>query len=193
VNSRRGLYLQNQTGTVHVEGLWIHGADLSEGIDLDERYGATVQIEDMRIDGVHARDETGFTDNHPDLIQTWAGPNILRVDHLSGSSDYQGFFFNPLQYDPTPPTKFDLRNIDISASIKNGVPFAGVLLWQSTVFPMSVSNLYIVPDARKGMWSSQWPNPSAWGSGVLQGTPAGGSFATAGSIGTSFRSPGYAS
>jgi hypothetical protein len=192
VNSRRGLYLQNQTGTVHVEGLWIHGTDLSEGIDLDERYGATVQIEDVRIDGVHARDESGFTDNHPDLIQTWAGPNVLRVDHLSGSSDYQGFFFAPLQYGPAAPSLFDLRNIDISASIKDGIPFAGVLLWQSTTFPMNVSNLYLVPGQRKGMWSSQWPTPSAWGPGVIQGRPSAGSYATSSTVGTTYRSPGYA-
>ncbi|WP_027005105.1 hypothetical protein [Conexibacter woesei] len=193
VNSRRGLYLQNQTGTVHVEGLWIHGADLSEGIDLDERLGATVQIQDVRIDGVHARDEAGFTDNHPDLIQTWAGPNVLRVDHLSGSSDYQGFFFAPMQYGTVVPSQFDLRNIDISASYRNGLPFAGVLLWQSTTFPMSVSNLYLVPDHRKGMWSSQWPTPAAWGPGVIQGTPSGGSYATSATVGTAYRSPGYAS
>src|SRR5205807_6072932 len=36
-DSRRALYLKEQTGTVHIEGLLMTGADLTEGIDLDER------------------------------------------------------------------------------------------------------------------------------------------------------------
>jgi hypothetical protein len=191
VNSRRGLYLQNQTGTIHIEGLYIHGSDLSEGIDLDERLGATVQIQNTRVENVHARDEVGFTDNHPDLIQTWAGPALLRVDHFSGTSDYQGFFFAPMQFGSVPPTLFDLRHIDISATLRAGEPKAGVLLWQSSSFPMNVSDLYLVPDKHKGMWNSQWPNPSAWGPGVQQGVPAAGSFATGAIAGAGYRSAGY--
>src|SRR5204862_8143108 len=94
---RRGLFLKAQTGTIHVEGLRIGGRGLAEGIDLDERLGATVQLENIRVDGLKARDEVHFTDNHDDVIQTWAGPARLRVDHLTGHTDYQGFFLNPQQ------------------------------------------------------------------------------------------------
>jgi hypothetical protein len=56
---------------------------------------------------------------------------------------------------------------------------------------MNVSDLYLVPDKRKGMWNSQWPNPSAWGPGVQQGVPAAGSFATGAFAGAGYRSAGY--
>ena len=48
-STRRGLFLTAQTGTVHVEGLRLSG-DLGDGIDLDERLGATVQLENIRVD-----------------------------------------------------------------------------------------------------------------------------------------------
>jgi hypothetical protein len=190
VNSRRGLYLQNQTGTIHIEGLYIHGADISEGIDLDQRKGATVQIQNTRVEGVHARDETNFTDNHPDLIQTWAGPKVLRVDHFSGSSDYQGFFFAPKQFGTTQPTLFDLRNVDISAVIRNNQFFAGYLLWQASPFPMSLHNFYVTPDARKGLPGSQYPRTGAW-TAAQAGAPAVGSYAPAAALGTGYRTAGY--
>jgi hypothetical protein len=190
VNSRRGLYLQNQTGTVHIEGLSIHGADLSEGIDLDQRKGATVQIQNTRVEGVHARDETNFTDNHPDVIQTWAGPKVLRVDHFSGSSDYQGFFFAPMQFGTTQPTLFDLRNVDISAVRRNNELFAGYLLWQASSFPMSLRNFYVTPDARKGLPGSQYPRMGAW-TAAQPGAPAVGSYAPAAALGTGYRTAGY--
>ena len=91
ISSRLGLYLKGQTGTVHVEGLLIDnaGGDLSEGIQINAP-DAVVQIQNVRIDGVHARDEVNFSDNHPDLIQPWGGVQALRIDHLSGSDRLPG-------------------------------------------------------------------------------------------------------
>jgi hypothetical protein len=186
-NSRRGLYLQQQTGTIHIEGLYIHGSDLSEGINLDQRLGATVQIQNTRVEGVHARDQVGFTDNHPDLIQSWAGPAELRVDRFSGSTDYQGFFFAPSQFSNVPPRLYDLRNIEIQASLRNGAPAAGVLLWQGSSFPMSLRNVSIAPDADKGMARSMYPNSAAW-AGVTRATTA---ITTTTVAGATYASPGY--
>lgn len=39
------------------------------------------------------RDQAEFTDNHPDIIQTRGGVGELRIDHLTGSTDYQGLYF----------------------------------------------------------------------------------------------------
>ena len=55
-NARRGLYLKGQTGTIHIEGVLIGGSDLNEGIDLDERLGATVQLQNVRIASTIPRD-----------------------------------------------------------------------------------------------------------------------------------------
>jgi hypothetical protein len=181
------LYLKGQTGTVHIEGLRMAGPDISEGIDLDQRLGAIVQIENVRIDGIHARDETGFTDNHPDLIQTWAGPAELRVDGLTGSSDYQGFTFNPMQYGTqAPPRLFDLRQVNIV-----GTSTAGYLLWKSSVFPISTTDVWVQPNPNKSWTRTLWPNVAAWPN-VNKGVPAAGDFVAASTAGTAYSSPGYA-
>ena len=68
IASRTGLKFKNTTGTVHVEGLLIRGDDLSEGIQINAPR-ATVQLQNIGIFGMHARDQRNFSDNHPDLIQ----------------------------------------------------------------------------------------------------------------------------
>jgi hypothetical protein len=90
---RRGLFLRWQTGTVHVEGLLIdnEGGDLSEGIQINAPR-ARVQLVNLRVEGVHARDPVDFTDNHPDLVQPWGGAGELRIWGFTGSSAYQGIF-----------------------------------------------------------------------------------------------------
>jgi hypothetical protein len=183
-NSRRGLYLKNQTGIVHVEGVLIDGSDLGEGIDLDQRKGSTVQIENVRILGIHARDEVGFSDTHPDVIQTWGGPAVLRIDRFIGTTDYQGFYLDPTQYDKNADIRLaDFRNVDIT-----GTPTSAYLLWQATPFPMRISNVWIRPAARMG--NAMWPSASAW-PGVSVGTAAVSRFARGSVAGTTYRSPGY--
>lgn len=183
---RRGLFLKGQTGTIHVEGLRIGGRGLAEGIDLDQRLGATVQIENVRVEGLHARDEVHFTDNHDDVIQTWAGPARLRVDHLTGHTDYQGLFLNPEQFPPhRRPTLFDLRHVNII-----GGRSAGFLLWQTNPFPLHLSQVWVRPARGRGPKLSLWPSPRAW-RGVRLGVPRGGDFVPPGGVGPGYRSPGY--
>jgi hypothetical protein len=76
----------DQTGTVHVEGVWIDSSN--DGITIQAPL-ATFQIENVRISNNHAlRDD--FSTAHPDLIQTWSGPKAVRIDRFTGYSDYQG-------------------------------------------------------------------------------------------------------
>lgn len=114
---RRGVYLKGQTGVVHIEGLRL-GGDLTEGFDLDERLGATVQIENVDVGTVHGSRDA----NHADVIQTWAGPRKLLVDGLRASSDYQGFFLLPNQHwaEGPPPQTFDIRRSVITLSSNSG-------------------------------------------------------------------------
>jgi len=117
---RRGLYLKEQTGTVHVEGVRFAGS-LSEGINLSQPDGATVQLENIVIDEV-----LGSRDgHHADLLQTWAGPARLRVDGFSGSSDYQGMFLEPMEYGDEEPEDFDLRRLRIAAVDSHGYALWG--------------------------------------------------------------------
>lgn len=114
---RRGVYLKGQTGVVHIEGLRL-GGDLTEGFDLDERLGATVQIENVVVGTVHGSRDT----NHADVIQTWAGPAKLLVDGLRASSDYQGFFLLPNQHwaEGPAPQAFDIRRSVITLTSSSG-------------------------------------------------------------------------
>jgi hypothetical protein len=189
LDARRGLYLKNQTGIVHIEGVRILGSDLAEGIDLDQRKGATVQLQNIRVDAIHARDETNFSDIHPDLIQSWAGPAELRVDRLTGTSDYQGIYLVPNEYGTqAPPRLVDLRRINI-----HGTQTARHLLWMKGDFPIAVTDTWISPGTGKDLYRSVWPNGSPVWSNVTLGQPLGGDFVPATNAGTLYTSPGYAS
>jgi hypothetical protein len=173
VRDRRGLLLVNQRGIVHVEGLQIDGPGLSEGIQLGQPYGSTVHLENIFIGHVRARDTDGFTDNHPDLLQTWAGPKRLLIDGLSGTTDFQGLFLEPVsavcrttacQPSRTPRRTWDLRNIDVK-----GTSSARVLFWKASEFPISQHNLW-AKTAGRSPHASVWPSEEHW-YGLSWGAP----------------------
>ena len=147
--------LEGQTGTIHIEGVRFTGPQLMEGFDLSESARTTVELENIYIDEVHG----GFTSNHADLIQTWAGPGRLLVDGLWGSTQYQGFFLLPNQHYTGPPPKlFDLRNVYINDSQ------GAYALWLQTAprVPLHVSNVAVTPNPHRtwrGWWL--WPKPSS--------------------------------
>ncbi|MDQ1439744.1 MAG: hypothetical protein QOK43_3373 [Acidimicrobiaceae bacterium] len=88
----RRLYIADATGTVHIEGVLFDHSNPgdSDAIEIAAPQ-ATVQIENVR-----AVDLTGQEQgNHTDVIQVWGGVKELRVDRLTGSSDYQGLTIDP--------------------------------------------------------------------------------------------------
>jgi hypothetical protein len=179
---RRGVYLKGQTGVVHIEGLQI-GGDLSEGFDLDERLGATVQIENVDVATVHGSRDT----NHADVIQTWAGPAKLLVDGLRASSDYQGLFLLPNQHwtDGPAPQVFDIRRSVITLS--DG---AGYGVWVPDSAPwMHADGLTIVTsktDRGKVLWpASQLGQVKVASTTSTTGEPPGGT------PGLQYQTPGY--
>jgi hypothetical protein len=181
----RGLYLKNQTGTVHVEGLLIDdsGGALSEGIDVNAPE-AIVQLENVRVERLHARDEAGFSDNHPDLIQSWAGPAELRVDRFTGTTDYQGFYLAPQELGGrSQPRRIDLRRVNVETTAS-----ARYLLWQVGNAPLRLWDVWIRPSL--GRYEVVWPDDGRWDP-VAQGGPPGGDFVGAGDAGLGYHSPGY--
>ncbi|WP_380165757.1 hypothetical protein [Jannaschia sp. R86511] len=187
-NDVRAVYLKNQTGTVHIEGLAITGEGLGEGFNLDQREGAVVQLQNIHVETVQGTREG----HHADLIQTWAGPRQLLVDGLTGSTSYQGFFLLPQQFGEQPePELFDLRDIDIT-----GVEGSGYLLWRDeSSWPISVEDVHVSPQYdTDDRGAFLWPRDDGTGSwdDVRSGAPDGGSFVPEGLAGTSYRSPGYA-
>jgi hypothetical protein len=186
---RRGLYLKGQTGTVHVEGVLIDGAGLWEGINLDQRLGATVQLENIRVETLRADDEVGFTDNHPDIIQTWAGPAVLRVDRLTGSTDYQALMLAPTEYGALrPPRRFEFRHVDLVA--KSAHPCNCQMLWAVGSFPLALSNVWLRSHGHLTVAQSVEPKDGRWAR-VRAGRPPRGSFVPRGVAGSRYRSPGY--
>jgi hypothetical protein len=185
-DNRRALYLKQQTGTIHVEGVRLSGPGLSEGIDLDQRLGATVQLENIRVEQLRARDEVHFADNHPDVVQSWAGPARLRIDGLTGRTDYQGMFLLPRQFAPGLAVReVTLRRVNLAGSAT-----AGYLLWRSNDFSPRLDDVWVDPAPRRPMSRSLWPHRSAW-PGVRSGAPTQGDFVPLGLAGPHYTTPGY--
>ncbi|HBC88467.1 MAG TPA: hypothetical protein DCZ94_16080 [Lentisphaeria bacterium] len=178
---RRGIYIKGSTGTVHIEGLWITGENLAEGFNIDLRDNNILQIQNVRVDTVHGKREA----HHADVIQTWAGPSELRIDQLTGSTNYQGFFLLPNQHFKGPaPKLFDFRRINL----KDG----GYLLWQGSEFPIKTEDVWVDP-AEGRSWPDLvlWPKGSSVWKDVKQGAPPAGDFVPAGFAGIKYASPGY--
>lgn len=150
--ARRGLYLKGQTGTIHVEGVHITG-DVSDGINLDERQGAVVQIENVLIDRVHGSAGT----HHADVIQTWAGPRALRIDGLRATTEYQGFFLLPNQLWKTGPPP---EEVTIRRSLLTMEPGSGYALWLPARRPgwLDKSGLHVQVPAGKSRKKLTWPD-----------------------------------
>src|SRR6266545_514765 len=209
----RGLYLKEQTGTVHIEGLLIDnsGGALSEGININAPK-ATVQLQNIRVEDVHAKDQVNYSDNHPDIVQTWGGAAALRIDRLSGTTDYQGLF---LDADWNSLDQVDLRHVNV-AGFSSKPELARYLFWsdKADTSNLTMSNVWVKPGGNS-LANSIWPDVDAAGTdkaliddatstvsfpsstyihGVINGgTPATGDFVPTGSAGTGYASPGYGS
>jgi hypothetical protein len=73
-----GLYLVGITGTVHLEGLWIHGNGVGDAIQSGTgNSNATIRIQNCRLHNNHDvqnSSTTGWDGAHPDTFQCYAGP-----------------------------------------------------------------------------------------------------------------------
>lgn len=187
-DSKRGLYVHGQTGTIHIEGLLITGNGLKEGVNIDEREsGCIVQLQNVRVENVAG----SYSSNHADIIQSWAGPSVLRIDRFTGYTGYQGFF---LLYDQFisgfVPDEFTFKDVNLV-----GDGNAAYLLWlpESHAFPISLSNVWARPRSGNAGNRNQflWPkNDPVWNP-VQEGVPSEGDFVPVGVAGFGYVSPGY--
>ena len=123
-------------------------------------------------------------------MQTWAGPSELRIDGMTGSTNYQGFFLLPQQFGDQPePERFDLRNIDIT-----GVEGSGYMLWRDDAdWPITTQDVWVSPQADPDDREAfLWPrdDEESW-TDVQVGNPPDGPFVPEGVAGVGYRSPGY--
>ena len=118
-------------GEVYIEGVLIKnpGTQVSgDGIDLQQTYPggwATVTLQNLRIQGLQGCNVGTYSGAHADVFQPYAPSGAaLRIDHLTGTTSYQGMQVAPDGYF-TPairnPSSVDFRNVNINI-IPNTVP-----------------------------------------------------------------------
>lgn len=208
---RRALYIRDATGTVHIEGLHFQLAGGSEADAIViAAPKATVQIENVRVDGVH-----GFARSwHADVVQPWGGVKALLIDRMTAVTAYQGIQLTSLT---APIGRITISRTNIIGSGRqiwarghlggNG----GFLFWAQCDLKARVNfdRFYVQPRPERGPRLAAYPPanestscpsvltgnnisfphlPSI--SGTIQvGAPPGGDFVKAGSVGVGYRSP----
>lgn len=110
---------------IHVEGLKI---DMAGG-DVRDVFGlmtpsAIVQLENIRAMNVHGVG-SGV---HPDIVQNYSDVLGLRVDRLTGSTNYQGFFIRP---DVGEIQSVDLRHVNLTLEPNGEDNYCQVLFFAS--------------------------------------------------------------
>lgn len=220
------MRFQSVSGHVFIEGVSIDanlGAATPNHHDAIDAYGDTagpyvnvpdVTIENCRVVGVNGSSAT----NHADIYQPQGAIGRLRIDKLTGRSNYQGLFVPP----QNPIGSRDLRRIDLGYEA-GGDPVT-YLLWlqdsnaaQSPVRTL-LSEVYVEPRAGQtipaqavfpstgevdtsakaigalsfdGGASAYWPDEVATTGSAKTGPPTTGEFVPAGVAGFGYVSPGY--
>ena len=209
---RRAIYIKENTGTVHIEGILIDGSagGESDAIAINSPL-STVQIQNVRAIGLTGTDAT----MHADVIQPWGGVKELRVDRLTGESYYQGIFLAPET--GTNIAKSTLKNVNLRAlGQAYGGGGGGYMLtftkYACSSFPAELSEVYVEPRVSRPLGKTLWPdidtaatiscavsvngNTANWSSlpitGIVKGgAPTGGDFVPNGLAGLGYVSPGY--
>lgn len=194
---RTGIYIKNATGTVHVEGVLIDGTGGSQldGVDISAP-DAIVQLQNLRVVGIHG----GVSSFHADVLQPWGGVQELRVDHLTGESNYQGFMLSEAV---GAIGSAEISHVDLTATTEPAVDYGGhMLLLSSNVpacatYPIAVTDVFVQPRPGRTLVNSVYPAAvastcSGMTGSVQAGLPPEGSFVPEGAAGLGYVSPGYA-
>jgi hypothetical protein len=190
---RAAIYVKGATGTVHVQGVLIDGAGGAQldGIDIDAPQ-ATVQLEYDRIVNIRG----GQASWHGDVTQPWGGVKALRIDHLTGSSNFQGLFLDPTM---GPIGSVQLANVNLVATTTPTLDGGGDLLWLNSdsstcaQYPVTLSNVWLAPRPGWSLAGAVWPHIVATSGACLgvtgsvqKGLPSSGSFVPSGSVGLGY-------
>lgn len=210
----RGIYINGCTGTVYIEGVYINGDVATaegDGIAI-QAPSATVIVQNVRIEKLYGAYDT-TQHNHSDIIQPWGGVKTLLVDHLTGSSNYQGFQIN---VDAGPIETETFKNVNIGDSgVAPLESKGGYYLWLScgSGTTYTFTNTYLKPRAaypslglsartlsnsitEGGCGMSVANNVASFShadfNGVINGgVPPAGDFVPMGVAGLNYVSPGY--
>jgi hypothetical protein len=108
-----GIALYRQTGTVHIEGVWIHGIGIGQAILIahtdSSSANSIIQIENSRLESLHV---VGTI--HTDTIQSYGGPRKLRLYNNTMISNGVVIQTQPCDVGSGPtPTQWDYRKLDL--------------------------------------------------------------------------------
>jgi hypothetical protein len=183
-----GLYLKDQTGTVHLEGLWIHGRGIGQAVVLSENNGATVQLQHSRLETLHP---VGYV--HTDGIQSWSGPRRLRLFDVTIVTAGVGLQTQPHQFGPQTIDTWEYRRLNIRQTTA-----AAYALWKEPAAGGWWREIHEDIWVRNRGYLA-WPNLAycnPGGKGRVEGTrlnlgvPPGGDFVPEGSVGVGYASLG---
>lgn len=162
-----------QKGTLHIEGLYISGAHLQEGLQFQSESDAVVQVVNVRIDTVHG----SSSGHHADVLQTWGGgPKILRIDGLTAATEYQGFMLAGA----ASVSGWDFRHINIQHDGTNGWTIYDAA---PKALSISMSEVYLQENTNNGVYSLGHKKLM---NGISWGAPPGGDFVPAASTGLNY-------
>ncbi|WP_299040310.1 hypothetical protein [uncultured Pseudokineococcus sp.] len=156
--------------TVHVEGLHCAGKHIWEGINVDsqgERGTLTVQLRDIRIDGVHVEHPGRGKHIGGDALQTWNGPHRLRVDGFTAKNlEYQGLYLQPYRFGSGKLGAWDIRNVNLEGASKG----SAYLMWlagsrnasASDGVDLTVKDVYVLPGGGRSRTRTLWDAANDW-------------------------------
>jgi hypothetical protein len=213
----------SSTGEVYIEGVLIKNPDpthsqyTGDGIDVNTSATSNITIQNVRVEGI---DGCGNTSAHADVFQPYGARGaVIHVDHLTGTTDFQGMEINP---DTATPSSGVYKNVNIDVlpnphagcSSSNGDRYAWWLTRSNntcSTYPMTLVNAYAAEPNSSLQLHAVWPDTdttfgcpalyrsgvAAWpalapvSGGVREALPPGGDFVPASMAGIRYVSPGY--
>jgi len=202
IDAAYGIALYRQTGTVHIEGVWIHGRGIGQAVVIGSMISeggspdSVVQIENSRLESLHP---VGYV--HTDTIQSYSGPGRLLLYQDTLISNGVTLQTQPQDVEPTRPHNWVYRRInlvhrtpDAYALWKEGPKWSE---YHHAVWLKANPN-HVASDVH-----SAWANGDCWkcwnpggswpitGERIKLGSPPGGDFVPEGVAGIGYVSPGY--
>jgi hypothetical protein len=179
-----GIYLEDQTGTVHLEGLWIHGRGIGQALVLAQFAGATVQVQSCRLVALHP---VGHV--HTDGIQSWAGPAQLRLNNVTIRTAGVGIQTQPHQFRPVALGRWEYRRVNIVQMTRDAYALWKASghggWWRENHEDLWVKNLGNVAWPTRRHWNPGGP-ASVEGNPFSRGLPPRGDFVQARAVGLAY-------
>lgn len=153
-NYQRSLFITDNQGIVHIEGLLVDGSGggESDAIAISSP-NSTVQIQNLRVNGILGTNNTW----HADVVQPWGGVKELRIDRITGSSYYQGL---QIPEDVGAIGKAIISHVNLSILTPATGVSGGQMVWLSHYckgYPVELDEVYALPRPGRTFGSSVFP------------------------------------